>query len=84
MPLQHDTPGETAQPGGKVLDWRAGEVEPVQADDAELRDRRTRLPAVADKMAALGPLIESLGHDHQGGHLQPDEEVAHLGREATA
>ena len=26
VPLQHDTPGETAQPGGRVLDWRAGEV----------------------------------------------------------
>src|SRR6185437_3171230 len=28
-PLQHDTPGEIAQPGGVVLDWRLGECEPV-------------------------------------------------------
>jgi nitrate reductase / nitrite oxidoreductase, alpha subunit len=27
VPLQHDTPGETAQPGGRVLDWRAGQVD---------------------------------------------------------
>ena len=25
VPLQHDTPGETAQPGGVVRDWRGGE-----------------------------------------------------------
>jgi len=28
-PLTHDTPDELAQPGGKVRDWRAGEVEPI-------------------------------------------------------
>ncbi|CAM5400096.1 nitrate reductase (quinone) OS=Streptomyces tendae OX=1932 GN=GUR47_01500 PE=3 SV=1 [Streptomyces tendae] len=28
-PLQHDTPGEIAQPGGVVRDWRRGECEPV-------------------------------------------------------
>lgn len=30
-PLQHDTPGETAQPGGVVLDWRRGECDPCRA-----------------------------------------------------
>ncbi len=27
--LQHDTPDETAQPGGVVLDWRRGQCDPV-------------------------------------------------------
>ncbi|CAM5701996.1 nitrate reductase (quinone) OS=Streptomyces tendae OX=1932 GN=GUR47_01500 PE=3 SV=1 [Streptomyces tendae] len=27
-PLQHDTPGEIAQPGGVVRDWRRGECDP--------------------------------------------------------
>ena len=45
VPLQHDTPGETAQPGGRVLDWRAGEVRGGPGPhDAELRGRRARLP----------------------------------------
>src|SRR4029453_12725759 len=29
VPLQHDTPGETAQPGGVVRDWRRGAGGPV-------------------------------------------------------
>ena len=29
VPLQHDTPGETAQPGGVVRDWARGDVEPI-------------------------------------------------------
>ena len=29
VPLQHDTPGETAQPGGRVLDWRRRRVPAV-------------------------------------------------------
>ncbi len=29
VPLLHDTPDECAQPGGRALDWTAGECEPV-------------------------------------------------------
>ena len=29
VPLQHDTPGETSQPGARVLDWTLGECEPI-------------------------------------------------------
>ena len=55
VPLQHDTPGETAQPGGRVLDWRAGEVAAVPGRTmpnfvAVERD----YPAVAEKWRASG------------------------------
>jgi nitrate reductase alpha subunit len=79
VPLQHDTPGETAQPGGRVRDWRTGEVEPIPG---------TTMPnfvvverdftAVADKMASIGPLIDRLGMTTKAVTYQPDGEIAHL------
>ncbi|MEV6878298.1 nitrate reductase subunit alpha [Amycolatopsis sp. NPDC051128] len=79
VPLQHDTPGETAQPGGTVLDWRAGETAAVPGRTmpnfvAVERD----YPAVADKMAAIGPLIDRLGMTTKAVTYHPDEEIAHL------
>ncbi|MDL9944936.1 nitrate reductase subunit alpha [Gordonia sp. ABSL11-1] len=62
VPLQHDTPGETAQPHGRVADWRNG--------DAPGRPGRNMpdfvvverdYTAVADKLAAIGPLADTLG-----------------------
>ncbi|NMH97526.1 nitrate reductase subunit alpha [Pseudonocardia acidicola] len=79
VPLQHDTPGETAQPGGRVLDWRAGEVEP---DPGRTMPNfvvvERDYPAVADKMAAVGPLLDRLGMTTKGITYQPDEEIAYL------
>ena len=57
VPLQHDTPGETAQPGGVVRDWRRGDVR------AGARARRCRCSqvverdytAIADKLATRRP-----------------------------
>ena len=44
VPMQHDTPGETAQPNGVVRDWKRGDVIGVPGtDDAELPDSRARL-----------------------------------------
>jgi nitrate reductase / nitrite oxidoreductase, alpha subunit len=78
-PLQHDTPGETAQPGGKVRDWSRGEVEPVPgrtmpAFTVVERDYGT----VADKLVSLGPLVERLGLTTKGVTVFPDQEVADL------
>jgi nitrate reductase / nitrite oxidoreductase, alpha subunit len=79
VPLQHDTPGETAQPGGQVLDWRAGEVEAVPGRTmpnfvAVERD----YPAVAEKMASIGPLVDRLGMTTKAVTYHPDEEIAYL------
>ncbi|MGW8380396.1 nitrate reductase subunit alpha [Streptomyces sp. ODS28] len=78
-PLQHDTPGETAQPGGVVRDWRAGECDPVPGKTMpQLTVVERDYPAVAEKMATLGPLVERLGLPAKGIALHPDREVEQL------
>ncbi|MFE9611042.1 nitrate reductase subunit alpha [Streptomyces sp. NPDC006012] len=78
-PLQHDTPGETAQPGGVVRDWKRGECEPVPGRTMpHLTVVERDYPAVGAKFAALGPLVERLGLPAKGVVLSPDEEVARL------
>jgi nitrate reductase / nitrite oxidoreductase, alpha subunit len=79
VPLQHDTPGETAQPGGRVLDWRAGEVAPVPGrtmPNFVIVERD--YPAVADKLASIGPLIDRLGVTTKGVTYEPGEEITAL------
>ena len=72
VPLQHDTPGETAQPGGRVLDWRAGEVEAVPgAHDAELRGRRAGLPGRRREDGEHRAAGRPARDDDQGGDLPP-------------
>ncbi|MBV7673590.1 nitrate reductase subunit alpha [Streptomyces halstedii] len=79
--VQHDTPGETAQPGGVALDWRSGECEPVPGRTMPgVTVVERDYPAVADKFASLGPLVEKLGLPAKGVTLRPDEEVVDLGR----
>jgi nitrate reductase / nitrite oxidoreductase, alpha subunit len=79
VPLQHDTPGETAQPGGEVRDWRSGEVEaaPGRTMPGFVVVERD-YAAVADKMATVGPLVERLGISTKGVTYRPDAEVAEL------
>ncbi|HEX2810366.1 MAG TPA: molybdopterin-dependent oxidoreductase, partial [Kineosporiaceae bacterium] len=79
-PLQHDTPGEAAQPGGRVLDWRRGEVAPVPGRTMPAFTVVERdFGSVADKLASLGPLVETLGLTTKAITVVPDEEVAYLG-----
>ncbi|MET0641689.1 MAG: nitrate reductase subunit alpha, partial [Jiangellaceae bacterium] len=79
--LQHDTPGETSQPGGKVLDWRTGDVGAVPGRTMSAFAIIERdYTAIADKLATLGPLTESLGLNTKGVAFKPDEEVERLAR----
>ena len=79
MPLAHDSSDATAQPGGKVLDWRAGECEPIPGKTMpRLVTVERDYPALADKMAALGPLVETLGLTVKGVTTHPDAEVDYL------
>ena len=61
VPLQHDTAGQTMQPGGRSIDWRhdgiavPGKTMPVF--QIVERDYTT----IADKLAAVGPLADTLG-----------------------
>ena len=80
-PLLHDTPDELAQPLGEVRDWRAGECEPVPGRTMpKLIVVERDYGAVAEKMTALGPLVEELGTPWKGLNWIPDEEVEELRR----
>jgi nitrate reductase alpha subunit len=77
--LQHDTPGETAQPGGVVRDWKRGECEPVPGRTLpNLTVVERDYTAVGARFAALGPLVGRLGLPAKGVTLRPDEEVERL------
>ncbi|MER5526358.1 nitrate reductase subunit alpha [Streptomyces sp. NPDC002677] len=79
-PLQHDTPGEIAQPGGVVRDWKRGECEPVPGETMpNLVVVERDYTAIGGKFAALGPLVEQLGLPAKGIALRPDQEIAYLG-----
>ncbi|MGC5256246.1 nitrate reductase subunit alpha [Gordonia sp. DT218] len=64
VPLQHDTPGEIAQPHGRVADWWG-------SDGAVPGHPGRNMPnfsvverdytAIADKLGTVGPLADSLG-----------------------
>nr|WP_246257154.1 nitrate reductase subunit alpha [Amycolatopsis anabasis] len=73
--LQHDTPGEVAQPGGV-----AGEAEPVPGRTMPVLTVVERdYPAVADQLAALGPLLDDKGVTIKGITLDVGPELAWLG-----
>ncbi len=79
VPLQHDTNDATAQPGGIVRDWKAGECEPIPGKTMPRlvvleRDYAT----IGDKMAALGPMVETVGLTTKGVTTHPDVEVSYL------
>ncbi|MEV0357886.1 nitrate reductase subunit alpha [Nocardia sp. NPDC050697] len=77
--LQHDTPGEIAQPGGVALDWRRGECPPIPGKTMPTLTVVERdYTAVGAKFAALGPLAEERGLPVKGLVLRPDVEVAAL------
>jgi nitrate reductase alpha subunit len=80
-PLAHDTPDELAQPHGRVRDWRAGECEPVPGKTMpKLIVVERDYGAVAEKMAAVGPLLDTLGTTTKGLTWKPDREIDLLRR----
>lgn len=81
IPLQHDTSDATAQPGGRVLDWKAGECEPVPGKTMpRIVVVERDYTAIGDQMAALGPLVERVGLTTKGVTTHPDAEVAYLAK----
>ena len=81
VPLQHDSADATAQPGGRVLDWRAGECEPVPGKTMpRIVVVERDYTAIADQMAALGPLVERVGLTTKGVTVHPDAEVSYLAK----
>src|SRR6516164_5453816 len=78
-PLMHDSPDELAQPGGVVRDWKHGQCDPVPGVTMpRLIAVERDYAAVAEKMAALGPLIESAGTGVKGVNWKPEKAVEYL------
>jgi nitrate reductase alpha subunit len=83
VPHQHDTPGELAQPKGTAPDWKGTGVVPVPgATMPAITAVRRDYGAVAEKLAAVGPLAETKGLPVKGVEFTPDVEIAWL-REAN-
>ncbi len=62
VPLQHDTAGQVAQPGGVVRDWRNDGVPGVPGQNMPVFQVVERdYTAIADKLASVGPLADKLG-----------------------
>ena len=79
VPLLHDSPDECAQPGGRALDWAAGECDPVPGKTMPRfvvieRD----YPRLAERWRALGPLVDELGATTKGVRLPVGDEVGWL------
>ena len=79
VPMQHDTPGETAQPGGVVRDWARGDVDPVPGRTMpQLMLVERDYTAIADKLAAIGPLADTLGFTVKNVTYDVSHEVERL------
>nr|WP_236570319.1 nitrate reductase subunit alpha [Streptomyces mexicanus] len=78
-PHQHDTPDEAAQPGGTVPDRREADRPPVPGRTLPRFTLVARdYTAVADQLAALGPLCEEQGMTVKGVTVRPGPEVRRL------
>ncbi|MFC0313966.1 nitrate reductase subunit alpha [Gordonia phosphorivorans] len=62
VPVQHDTPGEMAQPHGRVIDWRESGNPGHPGKNMPMFTVVERdYTAIADKLASVGPLADTLG-----------------------
>ncbi|GAA2841743.1 nitrate reductase subunit alpha [Nonomuraea rubra] len=79
VPLAHDTPDELAQPGGRVLDWKRGECEPIPGRTMpRIVTIERDYAAVAERMRGIGPLFGKLGLTTKGITYQVGPELVHL------
>ncbi|AYF26966.1 MULTISPECIES: nitrate reductase subunit alpha [Micromonospora] len=80
-PLLHDTPDAMATPHGRVRDWAATGETPVPGRTMpKLVVVERDYGAIADKMAALGPLMDTLGTTSKGFSVDVRPEVEYLRR----
>jgi nitrate reductase alpha subunit len=79
VPLQHDTPGETAQPGGRASDWRQPDVAAVPGRNTPLFSIVERdYTAIADRLGSIGPLADRLGFTVKNVTYRVEDQVAEL------
>jgi nitrate reductase alpha subunit len=80
VPIQHDTPGEIAQPFD-VADWGHGEVEPIPGKTmANVVLVERDYPNLYKRFTALGPLMDKLGNGGKGMSWETGHEVEGLRR----
>ncbi|GEA87510.1 nitrate reductase subunit alpha [Cellulomonas cellasea] len=81
VPLTHDTPDAMANPHGRVQDWKAGECEAVPGRTMpKLVVIERDYPAVAAKLATLGPVPDTLGLTTKGVTFDVGPEIEYLRR----
>ncbi|CAL8896431.1 nitrate reductase subunit alpha [Kocuria varians] len=79
--LQHDTPGEIAQPGGHVPEWKGTDVPAVPGKNLPpMKIVERDYTAIGDKFVALGPLADTLGLTTKNVTFDVSEAVDRLGR----
>ncbi|MDO4718626.1 MAG: nitrate reductase subunit alpha [Propionibacteriaceae bacterium] len=62
VPMQHDTPGQIAQPGGVIYDWKGTDLEAVPGRNMPaLMVVERDYTAIVDKLTTVGPLADRLG-----------------------
>lgn len=77
--LQHDTPAAMAYPAGTQHDWRSAGAVPVPGKTmGPVAVVERDYTAIADKWAALGPLVDTLGLTTKGLTTHPTKEVDEL------
>jgi len=78
-PIQHDTPGELAQPY-EPKDWAKGECEPIPGKtmpNVQLVERN--YPDVFTRFTSFGPDVEKFGNGSKGLIWNAEHEVKQLG-----
>jgi len=80
VPLQHDSPGELAQPyGGKA--WWKGEIEAIPGKTMpNITVVERDYPNTYHRFTSLGPLMDKLGNGGKGINWDTKEEVEFLGK----
>jgi nitrate reductase alpha subunit len=77
-PIQHDTPGEIAQPF-EVKDWKKGECDLVPGVTApRITVVERDYPNTYKRFTALGPLIDKHGNEEKGVEWEAETEVEGL------
>ncbi|GGN09406.1 nitrate reductase alpha subunit [Actinoplanes campanulatus] len=80
-PLLHDTPDAMATPCGRVVDWQeTGEVPVPGRTMPKIVVVERDYGAVADRLGALGPLLDTLGTTVKGVHVDVNPEIEYLRR----
>jgi nitrate reductase alpha subunit len=76
-PIQHDTPGELAQPD--VKEWRKGECDALPGKTMPaMKVIERNYPETYERFTTLGPLMEKLGNGGKGISWNTDHEVDFL------